>query len=125
MTVLRAAAWTRTSKAGGNSSDDDARQVTLPQLTAELCGGRRVPDRSRQNTVIDALVAEIGANRHRRQVAEQIRIAALDASPFLARIPLAAHRAELKPHPCRFPRLGDRFRRFRRRRIRISRRYTS
>src|SRR5271154_383364 len=106
------------SEAGGNSSNDDACQMTLSQLTAELRSGRRVPDRSRQNTVINAFVAEIGANRHCRQVAEQIRIAALYASPFLARTPPAAPRAELKPHPCRFPRLGHRFRRFRRRRIR-------
>ena len=110
------------SEAGGDSSDDDARQMTLSQLTAELRSGRRVADRPRLNTVIDAFVAEVGTNRHRVQVAEQIRIASLDASPFLARHSLATHRTELKPHPSRFPRLGRSFRRFRSCRMRIARR---
>ena len=88
---------------------DRARQRTMmhprwrcrssPQIRSAV---ERVGDRPGLDPVVDALVAEIGADRDRRQRTEQIGILALQSLPFAARFALAAHGAELHPQPAAF-----------------------
>src|SRR5439155_25337649 len=56
-------------------------------------------------------LAEIGADRPRREGAEKVGILPLDPLPFLTRGILAAHRAELQPGSARRRRLWRRRRR--------------
>jgi len=93
----------------GGSSDYEAPEMTLLQLAAEALGGCRVGHRPRLNTVICAFVAELGANRYRGKVAQQVLVRPLDAIPFFARHPFTAHRAKLKPQPAGFTWLRARF----------------
>src|SRR6266436_6242710 len=75
------------------SACNDASDRTPLQLAADPIGIRYRPG---LDPVVDPLVAEIGADGRRREIAEQIRILSLDPTPFLARRILAAYRAELK-----------------------------
>ena len=71
------------------------RRFSSPQIRSASAIGASL------EAVKHPLVAEIGANRGRRDTAEQVRIGPPDTVPFLARRLLAAHRSELDPGAAR------------------------
>src|SRR5438128_1097539 len=77
------------------SPGNDAPDAALLQLAADPLGRRLVRDGSRQDAVVDPLLAQIGADWRRRQRAEKVGVLPPDPLPVLARGILAAHRAEL------------------------------
>src|SRR6266566_9436002 len=59
------------------SSGKRAPELVLPQFAAQALGGAAIRQRPGLKTVVDALVAEIGADRDRRKLAEKLGLRAL------------------------------------------------
>src|SRR5947208_9011039 len=60
------------------SAGNDAPDAALLQLAADPLGRRRIRDGSRLDAIVDPFLAEIGADRPRRDGAEKVGILPLD-----------------------------------------------
>src|SRR6266568_4496651 len=89
--VKRSPAQPRTTARGSlffdraRSPRKDAPEVAPLQFTAQLFGRCRIAERTGQHAIVDALVAEIGADRDGGKLAQQIRVFTLQPGPIVAR----------------------------------------
>src|SRR6185312_11210060 len=113
--------------AAGSGADEEAGDMTMLQLFADMLGLAAVADRAGLDAVPDAALAEIGARPFGAEAAEEILLRRADLAPGAARRGLAADRRELQAIAARaragLRRLlrGGRFRRGRCDRLRFRR----